>query len=335
MDTLPFEFTNGIAAKGDTLYLSGALVNKNKDDDYGHSLIISYLEQYPEDPWSFMKAENWRNAALVRFNEPKRSFMGFMSEEGEVVLLSAGEHSDEGGTGERIPGAGLNLEDSVGWGYMMQLRQIGAHLYACGDGGQVYKRTGLNKWVHLDKGLLRNIGDRDCPVLSDINGSHESAIYAAGNMSSTGLPPFLTFWDGKSWREIDVSKVAAGFLNNIFVESETRIWICGENGTLLLGNANDGFKSLSTVEDNQLLTSITVFKGKVYLGSNLGPFVYDPNRHDDGIRPLETTLNPPLEDVEYVDTKDGVLWAIGAQDLARFDGTTWQRIQIPTNPTIE
>jgi len=332
MNTPPFEFTNGIAARGNTLYLSGALDEKDEDDDYGHSLIITYNERYP-DPWAFLKVDNWRNAALIRFNGPQ-PFMGFMSEEGEMVLFSVGEGSDWGST-ERIPGAGLNLEDSVGWGYLMQLRQIGAHLYACGDGGQVYKRTGLNKWAHMDKGLLRDPSDLDCPLFSDINGPHESAIYAAGSMSSAGSPPFLAFWNGKSWREIDVSSVAAGFLNTIFVESETRIWICGENGTLLLGNVNDGFKSLSTVEDNQLLTSVTVFKGKVYLGSNLGPFVYDPNRHSDGIRPLETTLNPPLEDVGTVDTKDGVLWAIGAQNLARFDGTNWQRIQIPTNPNVQ
>ena len=102
----------------------------------------------------------------------------------------------------------------------------------------------------------------------------------------------------------------------------------------MLGNAHDGFKSLSSVEDNQLFTSITLFNDKVYLGSNLGPFVYDPNQPNDGIRPLKTTLIPSLTDVNYVEAKDGVLWMIGSKDLARFDGTDWQRIEIPVKPKI-
>ncbi|MDR1848842.1 MAG: hypothetical protein LBQ75_02265 [Zoogloeaceae bacterium] len=184
-----------------------------------------------------------------------------------------------------------------------------------------------------DKGILGKPGDEVFWIPNDINGPHESAIYLAGSISTTGLPPFLAFWNGKVWRKIEVPEVA-GYFTRIFAESESRIWLCGDNGTLLLGNVDDGFKSLSTVEDNQLFTSITMFNGMVYLGSNLGPFVYDPNQPDDGIRPLKTTLNPPLEDVHSVDAKDGILWMIGSKDLARFDGTDWQRIEIPAKPKI-
>ncbi|MDR1848841.1 MAG: hypothetical protein LBQ75_02260 [Zoogloeaceae bacterium] len=322
-----FRFTNGIAALGDLLYFSGVLDDADEED----SLHIIY-DELASDQWEFMKLEHWVTVALVRFVGPK-PFMCVMTQEGNVILRRVGEGAGDENYMEKIPGAGLNWEDSVGYGYMTQLRQIGKHLYACGTSGQVYKHTGLYKWAHMDKGILGKPGDEVFWIPNDINGPHESAIYLAGSISTTGLPPFLAFWNGKVWRKVAVPEVA-GYFTRIFAESESRIWLCGDNGTLLLGNADDGFKSLSSVEDNQLFTSITMFNGMVYLGSNLGPFVYDPNQPDDGIRPLKTTLNPPLKDVHSVDAKDGVLWMIGSKDLARFDGTDWQRIEIPVKPKI-
>jgi hypothetical protein len=83
--------------------------------------------------------------------------MGFMSQNGNVMLVCVldGKGSVEKERGpERILGLGLNWEDSVGWGYMTQLWQIGKHFYACGTSWQVYKREERDKWVHIDKGIV-------------------------------------------------------------------------------------------------------------------------------------------------------------------------------------
>jgi hypothetical protein len=216
---------------------------------------------------------------------------------------------------------------------MEELRQIGAHLYACGASGQVYRREGKNCWKHMDEGILQAPGNAVFWMPHDINGPHESAIYLAGSIFAKGMPPFLSFWNGKVWKNLTLPEVAES-ITRIFVESETRIWLCGHHGALLLGNARDGFRRLSIVKDSQLFTSITMFDGKVYLGSNRGPFFYDPARHDAGIRPVTTSLSPELTDINYVDAKDGVLWMIGSKDLARFDGKHWQRIHAPRNPPI-
>ena len=186
-----FRFTNGIAALGDLLYISGVL----DDADEEESLLINYCTRYP-DPWVFMKLY-WVTVALVRFVGPK-SFMCILSQEGHVLLKPVGEGAGDEDYMERIPGAGLNWEDSVGYGYMTQLRQIGKHLYACGTSGQVYKHTGLYKWVHMDKGILGKPGDEVFWIPNDINGPHESAIYLAGSISTTGLAPLpgLLEWQG-------------------------------------------------------------------------------------------------------------------------------------------
>lgn len=110
--------------------------------------------------------------------------------------------------------------------------------------------------------------------------------------------------------------------------------MCGANGTLLLGNARDGFRNLSSVEDNQLFLSVCKLQEKIYLGSNLGWFVYDPASHAAGIRKLISDLSPDLQDANIVDSVDNILWSIGPKDIARFDGEHWERIHHPDNPPI-
>ena len=216
---------------------------------------------------------------------------------------------------------------------MSCLKQIGQHLYAAGGAGQVYRRLGPDQWVHMDDGLLQapDVSERLLPRA--IDGPHESAIYLLGSVSAAGLPPFLCFWNGQHWTRLPLPEVAER-LTGIHVESESRIWLCGANGTLLLGNDADGFKSLSTVDDNQLFLSVTLFQGRAYLGSNLGLFVYDPAQPSSGIQPVITGLTPELQDTNIVDAVDGVLWSIGPKDIARFDGKTWERIHHPDNPRI-
>jgi hypothetical protein len=252
-----------------------------------------------------------------------------LSEDGEVALTGSGFQL------EKIPGAGVHCDDAAGWGYLADIQQIGEHLYTAGYRGQVYKRFGPDDWRHVDEGILqsKNVARDQVIDISAVNGPHEQAIYVVGYQYTEWYPPRAFFFNGNKWREIELPSVAER-LTNIYVESEDRIWFCGSNGTLLLGNANDGFKSLSTVEDNQLFLSVCKFQDKMYLGSNLGLFVYDPNKHDDGILPVRTTLKPELQDANIVDCAGDVLWSIGPKDIARFDGKTWTRIDHPDNPPI-
>jgi len=72
----------------------------------------------------------------------------------------------------------------------------------------------------------------------------------------------------------------------------------------------------------------------MYLDSNMGLFAYDPQAPEQGIVSVMTDLVPDLQDANIVDRFDKVLWSIGPKDSARFDGSTWQRIHHPDNPTI-
>ena len=283
------------------------------------------------EPWAWEDC-NWRACAVSVF-DPTYSddwWRVALSEEGNFIFIGGGELNEE-----KIPGAGVYSEDAKGWGYLADLQQIGDRLYACGYKGQVYKRFGPNDWRHVDGGLLQ---DPKTPqeqriALSVINGPHERAIYAAGYLHAEWLPPKAFFFDGRQWAELKLPEIAERIIN-MYVESEQHIWMCGANGTLLLGNAQEGFKSLSTVNDNQLFTSVCKFQDKIYLASNLGLFVYDPHEHKAGIQKVLTNLHPDLQDANIVDSYDKALWSIGPKDIARFDGKHWERIHHPDNPRI-
>jgi hypothetical protein len=297
------------------------------EDFERYTRVITY-DELAEHIWSFHEEKYivtsisiWRSS----LNAPR--FFVTLGEGGEVGFMDADDHI------EKIPGAGVNSDDAVGWGYMSAMKQIGDHLYACGGAGQVYKRLGANKWVHMDDGILQapDVADRLLPRA--IDGPSENAIYLVGSLASTGHPPRVHFWNGKTWRQLDLPATAER-ITNLYVESESRIWLCGANGTLLLGNAKDGFKSVSRVEDNQLFYSACKFQEKIYLGSNLGLFAYDPADHKAGIREVVSKLSPEIQDANIVDSCDGVLWSIGSKDIVRFNGKDWERIHHPDNAKI-
>ena len=322
-------FTTAMTLSDNSVYMAGA---GDALDTFAHfTSVVRYDGDY--DPQWGRNHQDWRAVSLTYFGpEKEREFddVVILSEEGHVRYI--GDHDP---LLEKIPGAGVYSKDAKGWGYLADIQQIGEHLYACGYKGQVYKRLGAGDWRHVDGGLLQNpkTPQQNRIALSVINGPHESAIYAAGYQHAEWLPPKAFFFNGKQWFELKLPQVAERIVN-MYVESEQHIWMCGSNGTLLLGNATDGFRSLSTVDDNQLFTSICKFQDKMYLASNLGLFVYDPNDHKAGIQKVVTDLHPDLQDANIVDSYDKVLWSIGPKDIARFDGKKWERIHHPDNPRI-
>ena len=283
----------------------------------------------PDADWRY-KNVNWRATSVTALvpSEGEDWWLCAASEEGEI------QFSNNGFSIETVQGAGVHSKTAGGWGYLSDLQQIGEHLYVAGYAGQVYKRLGPNQWIHFDEGILQPSGMQGGQYsVQVINGPHEKAIYIAGCVNAPYYPARASFWDGKSWQDIKLPEIAER-ITNLYIESESQIWMCGANGTLLLGNAIDGFRSLSTVDDNQLFLSICKFHGLIYLGSNMGLFVYNVNEHSKGIRKVVSGMTPEIQDANIVDSADKFLWSIGSKDITRFDGVKWERIHHPDNIKI-
>jgi hypothetical protein len=318
-------FTGALVVTNDFVAITAA--DDQREAYTPFTRIFQWVDEPPPKWWSHDVA--WWAIATAYFGPEHEEFddIVVMSQEGHVQYI--GDHAP---LNEKIPGSGVFSEGAQRWGYLSGLRQIGDHLYACGGAGQVYKRLGPNNWVHMDEGLLQDPKVEKRLLLSDINGTSESDIYVSASYPGTaGLEGRAFHFDGQQWRGFEMPEM--GYLIAIFIEAPDRIWMCGQNGALVYGNAAAGFIDVSAVDDNQLFYSLTKFQNRIVLGSNMGLFQFDGQF----ITPLMTGLKPEPEregDIHTVQTFDGMLWCIGSKDIVRYDGSKWERIHHPDNPKI-
>ena len=195
-------FRTAVAGTRFVVCLSGAMDAFDPTEPYTR---VYFLNERAQNLWTFNEHQFlvpsvcvWRDPATP----DRRIFVG-LSENGEVVLLGPDQSQ------ERIPDAGLNHDLARGYGYLNDIQQIGAHLYACGYSGQVYKRNGANDWVHLDVGILQTpeltSGEYFAQV---INGPNERAIYVAGSENLPNHPPRADYWDGERWTRLPLPTTA-------------------------------------------------------------------------------------------------------------------------------
>jgi hypothetical protein len=319
-------FRTAVAVKRFCVCMSGAIDAFDPFEPY--SRVMIYDEKHPT-LWRFSE-EDYVVPSLCVWQDPISGLRYFvsLSEEGDVVLMYPTFLR------EKIADAGLHHPEAKGFGYLRSIRQIGAHLYACGFSGQVYRRDAPGQWVHVDAGILQPARqDGGEYLVQTICGSREEAIYIAGCENLADYPPRADFWDGEAWRRLDLPR-RAGRINDVFVEDDANVWMCGAKGTFLHGNANTGFAQLNASYDKQLFLSVCKFGQRIYLGSNLGLFFYDPAQPGLGLRRVYTHMTPELRDANIVQSVDDVMWSIGPKDIARFDGSKWERIDHPDNAAI-
>jgi len=215
------------------------------------------------------------------------------------------------------------------WSFLTSINQIGDNLYVCGSFGQVYKRFGDNDWKHVDKGLLQdpNTIYPDLLKLYVVAGANENAIYAAGAKNDQEQTAKAFFYDGKQWKEIKLPK-ETGYITDIYVESEDKIWMCGDNGTLLLGNAQKGFKYLLDFYKHRYFSNISLFKGTLYIASDVGILAYKPGGFFSSprIEPVYPDLDDHIRDVHTITSQENVIWFVGEETVVRFDGKKWHKI---------
>lgn len=311
-----------------------------RDDDYVISSVGSYKRTVEGARWAVFVYEDWTVVSVA--SSEQLQLRCVLSREGDIRLYGPG------GTPDRtyqLPDAGVMREDAAGYGYVNRIRAIGDGLYVCGQSRQVYrfvpgKSQALDgNWLDFagpmrqppmaeppddleDEALDRWLDDNDAIDLVDIAGSSEADIYAVGDEC----------WhhDGHQWKQLKLP--TDEFINAIKVINANQVALVGHNGTLLLGNAGQGFTELSSVNDNQNFTGVELFEGKLFLASNLGLFTYDPTTKK--IERYTMLLTPDLQDTHILEAKDGVLWSFGFKDLAYFDGKTWTRVDHPDNPPI-
>lgn len=270
--------------------------------------------------WGLENSEHvFMDVSKFRTGDMPRAVFVCLSEEGIVWF------QNENGTIEDIADAGLWKETSKKYGYLDRIAQMGDHLFAWGFSGQVYRRAESNTWENFGEGLLDPNAENFST--SDICLATDGSFYAVTTLGPKGR--ILTRREETSWVEIE--NPTKEWLYCTVADKDGTVWIGGKNGTLSHGNAEKGFVNLSGEDDNDTFYSIALFEGLVWLCTNTEIYIYDGEK----ISAVDTGLTPPLRSAHRLQAIDGVLWSLGTDDIARYDGKTWQRFICPaTEPLV-
>jgi hypothetical protein len=316
-------FVTGIAIEKDFVRIA-AYRDSSDPSDISETRLFTYDMQQSGDEWSVYDLDRRIIAMCLWPKAPfgKRAYVS-LSWEGHVEIECAG---GDPVVDESIADAGLHEEWSKDYGYVFDITAIDDSLYVCGDARQIYLRAKNGQWSHMDVGLLQEgtLSLKATRCLMAIRGSSKENIYSVGTDGE------IFHFDGSSWKSIKSGTDED--LLCIKIVNANKVLIGGSNGTLLLGNHKDGFKDLSTYEDNMRISSIEFFEDKIWAASNLGLFTYAEKRS--GLLSENTTLIPDLSNVGTLDAADGILWSFGNKEIACFDGRKWKRIDHPDNPPI-
>jgi hypothetical protein len=330
-------FTVGCAINRDMYYIACSLDEWRETEEEPYTVMYIYQHQ-TDEKWFYHALPGW-SVMSAAFLEPSpgavRSVYA-LSEEGALEC-----YSREGSLTEKITGAGLDTQGE--YGSLTAIRPIENRLYVCGYGGQVYRKN-RDKWVHFDEGLLQaSVYDHaatlaalkndqeatmkfiaemadDARDLIDINGSGASDIYVVGSAG------FIAHHDGFAWRIL--RQVTAENLNAIHIVSEWEVWIVGSNGTVLQGNAKDGFKALSRKIVETDFYDITHFNDEIYISGSNGIYLFKGGK----LQRQKISDAENLGGVNCIESKDGVLWALSEKKLLRSGiNNEWEVFEHPNN----
>jgi hypothetical protein len=321
----PVTFFAGCAIERDYIYVGSK--PDALDDDVEFARLFFFDEQNRAQPWVHHDLKEFDVVSVcvaAAVGGAPRQYCA-LSRQGDVEFIWVG-----GSRMEQIESAGVRRSTPPIYGYVQAIRQIGDELYVVGSGGQVYCRRG-DGWQAIATSLQKpavapasvldaaglDIGGKE---FADIDGTSSSDLYVVGGNGE------IFHFDGGDWTECDSD--AARPLNCVRAVSRDEVWVCGFGGSLMRGNARQGFSQVGSCSEVLTFTSLGILEGRIYLASNKGIFTLS----DDGIiRRLKTSLKPEVDDANVIDVKDGMLWSFGNKDIVRFDGKQWTRLVHPDN----
>lgn len=281
-----------------------AIYELSNDDVY--SIIIQYDGRNAQNPWSKVVLNRNIESITNTLSQSKGNGFAALSSEGDIYTIH-GQNIEN----DKIPGAGLNNEDSTGLGALNETKFIDDCLYAVGLGGQVYKRNDTGIWEHFAQNIQPGNG-YDTITFESVGGMKDD-IYISGvadpksvasskelekaiddadargdddeyfrlqklarkQRHETRKDPQgrLYHWNGAEWDDLDVDE---HYPQGIFIEAPDKVWIGGGNEFILYGNAEDGFDAIEIAE-KESITSITKFKGRIICAGENGLYAYTHN----------------------------------------------------------
>ncbi|MFY2561267.1 hypothetical protein ACN469_26945 [Corallococcus terminator] len=285
------ELVRGAARLHDLVYI----ISKGKTllkDEIAHTSVVSV----DGGDWADGVDTTWNSTAIAVARRPSEK-MVVVGEDGEVVTYVGGKSKNE--TLKPAPAMIRNAREIAGW------------VYACGMKRQVYKRIGDAKWVAMN---APPAAAAEKAGFEAIDGTSETDLYAAGWGGEVWR------YDGKSWSPCE--SPTRVILSAVCCAPDGTVYVAGQQGVLLRGRGS----SFAVVPWAEAVTSdlwdLCWFRGKLYVATLSALYTLEGNRL------VEVDFGEAGTPTCYgLATAEEVLWSIGRDDVASFDGTTWKRYE--------
>ncbi|MEM9496435.1 MAG: hypothetical protein AAGA28_00825 [Pseudomonadota bacterium] len=275
-----------------------------------------------------------------------------LSDEGDVYFM-------EGDIAvERIEGAGIHSDDAIGLGAMDFLTVIDGQLYACGDGAQIYHRTGPDAWTTLSTknradqinnmfhSVIRKPGTTDLLVacgfsrtiyreaspeelaeLDQMRASSPRAEYRNKLRAYTGKQSpaqgCLYIGNDAGWQSLELPD--GNYLHDIAALSGDSFIAVGSAGVIVSGSGPDDLENRSLDGVMEKFKSVCVDGDRILILGETAIQVLNTEFEE-----AQSILLPDgVGKANRMDVVDGVIWFFGYEGVARYKDATWDIIEIP------
>ena len=294
------------------------------DEDAEFSRVFFYDDEEHGNKWRHLDLPHFTVESLcvvVTAIDGRRCYAA-LSKEGSVSFIGTDRRWLE-----KVGDSGVKTRDVLPiYGYLNALKEISGELYACGGGGQIYRRSS-GEWIDIAGDLRKSAPDftQSIPLnqikfgedISDIDGYAHDDLYAVGMDA-------IYHYDGKSWKACN--KTADEILTGVLCLPDGVVLACGFNGTVLRGNVRQGFKDISHYDDNMILTKVVEFEGRFYFASNDGLFFLDEDSTGSKLKKIGE-----VGDCEDVSAADGTLLCVGQKSIHILQSGRWRHLPHPDN----
>lgn len=284
------EFVRGVASRRDRVFV----ISKGKallQEGVAHTSVVSV----EGGRWVDVVDTEWDSTAIAvaRLPAPKLVVVG---EDGDVNVYLGGGKS----AAEKIS------PDPV---LIRHARTIEGYVYVCGMKRQVSRRADERRWVDMSAPF---------PDPSERVGFEAIDGYSSKEVYAVGWGGEIWQFDGAKWT--DRLGPTSVILGAVCCAPDGVVYAAGQQGVMIRGR-NDAWEVIEWENDVSVdLWDLCWYRDKLYVASMTGLYTLEGN-----------TLAPvDFGDVEIatfysLTTAEDVLWSIGRDDVASFDGTTWQR----------
>ena len=280
------EFVRGAARRKDLVYIISK-VKALLAEDVPHCSVVAVYQ----GNWADAVDAPWSSTAIAVARTPVEKVI-VVGEDGDVFAYAAGTAVKEALEPRPV--------------LVRSATTIEGEVYACGMKRQVYRRQGDGAWRDISATAPK---PKQQVGFEALDGYSHREIYAVG-------------WQGEIWqydgtRWLKRTSPTKLILTAVCCAPDGMVYVAGQQGVMIRGR-EDTWELVAWRDDvGDDLWDLCWYKNKLYVSTMTGLYTLEGN--------ALVNVDVDVGSFYSLSTADDVLWSIGRDEVASFDGTTWRR----------